>query len=109
MTKKLLTLSLTTAILIFSGCDTSNSKIQTNIEQKDAQKIDLANKVPISKLFNSRNSTYKTLKLKELNLDDVQKQIWLAKENILIKRPIVEYKDKVIVGFNESEYEDIFK
>ena len=76
----------------------------------DAPKIATwVKKVPISKLFNSRSSTYKTLKLKELNLDDEQKQIWLTKENILIKRPIIEYQDRVIVGFNESEYENVFK
>ncbi len=50
MTKKLLTLSLTTAILIFSGCDSNNSKTQTDIEQKDTQKIDATNKPPIANI-----------------------------------------------------------
>ncbi len=46
MTKKLLTLSLTTAIFIFSGCDSNNSKTQTDIKQNVTQKIDATNKPP---------------------------------------------------------------
>jgi Spx/MgsR family transcriptional regulator len=62
----------------------------------------------IDKLFNARSTTYRNLKLKELDLSDEQKAKWLAKENLLIKRPIVEYNGKVIVGFNQEEYQGIF-
>jgi Spx/MgsR family transcriptional regulator len=55
-------------------------------------------------LFNSRSTTYRNLKLKELNLDDEQKKEWLAKEPLLIKRPVIEYNGKVLVGFNEENY-----
>jgi Spx/MgsR family transcriptional regulator len=65
-------------------------------------------KVSIDSLFNKRGTTYRTLKLKELNLDDEGKKMWLAKENMLIKRPVIEYKNQVIVGFDEKKYEEIF-
>jgi len=65
-------------------------------------------KVSIDKLFNSKGTKYRTLKLKELQLDDEGKKEWLAKENLLIKRPVIEYKDDVIVGFDEDEYKRIF-
>ena len=58
----------------------------------------------IKTLFNTRGTTYRTLKLKELALSDEDKQLWLAKENMLIKRPVIELDNKVIVGYNESQY-----
>lgn len=75
-----------------------------------ADKIaDWVTKAPIEKLFNTRGTNYRTLKLKELNLDDKGKEAWLVKENILLKRPVIEYEGKVIVAFNEVEYDTIFK
>jgi len=65
-------------------------------------------KTTIEKLFNSRGTKYRLLKLKELNLDKDGKKEWLAKENLLIKRPVIEYKDEVIVGFDEDEYKKVF-
>ena len=59
-------------------------------------------------LFNSRSTTYKTLKLKELNLDDDSKKEWLCKENMLIKRPVIEFDGEVIVGYNEEIYKGVF-
>jgi Spx/MgsR family transcriptional regulator len=37
----------------------------------------------IDKLFNARSTTYRNLKLKELDLSDEQKAKWLAKEDLL--------------------------
>ena len=59
--------------------------------------------VEIDKLFNSRGTTYRTLKLKELNLDENSKIDWLAKENMLIKRPVIELDGSVLVGFDETK------
>ena len=64
--------------------------------------------VEMKKLFNARSTTYRTLKLKELNLDDAAKQEWLCKENMLIKRPVVEYNGDIIVGFDEATYKEKF-
>ncbi|QKF83174.1 arsenate reductase family protein [Halarcobacter ebronensis] len=62
----------------------------------------------IDKLFNSRGTTYRTLNLKELNLDETGKIEWLCKESMLIKRPVIEYEDKVLVGFDEKLYKETF-
>ena len=62
----------------------------------------------IEKLFNKRSTTYRNLKLKELNLDENEQIEWLAKENLLIKRPITEYQDQLIVGFNKDFYDEVF-
>ena len=61
--------------------------------------------VEMKQLFNTRGTTYRTLKLKDLNLNDEQKLQWLAKENMLIKRPVIEYDtNKVLVAFDEDIY-----
>ncbi len=59
-------------------------------------------------LLNTKGTKYKTLKLKELNLTDTQKIEWMAKENLIIKRPVIEYKNSVIVGFDEARYKELF-
>lgn len=65
-------------------------------------------KAGIDLVFNARGTKYRTLKLKELNLDDNGKFEWLCKEPMLLKRPIVEYNDKVLVGFKEEIYTETF-
>lgn len=67
-------------------------------------------KVGIDVLFNNKGTKYRTLHLKELNLDDNGKKEWLCKENLLIKRPVIELENgEVIVGFDEQKYEEIFE
>ncbi|WP_201353580.1 arsenate reductase family protein [Hydrogenimonas urashimensis] len=65
--------------------------------------------VPIDTLLNRRGTTYRTLGLRELGPDDGEKKAWLCKENMLIKRPVAETDDgRVVVGFNESNYKELF-
>lgn len=64
--------------------------------------------IELDKLFNNRGLTYRNLKLKDLNLDDEAKKDWLSKENMLLKRPIIEYNEEAIVGFDEAKYKEIF-
>ncbi|HIP14387.1 MAG TPA: Spx/MgsR family RNA polymerase-binding regulatory protein [Sulfurimonas autotrophica] len=78
-------------------------------EKLPCEKIEYwASKVDIKTLFNNRSTTYRNLKLKELNLDETGQKEWLCKENLLIKRPVIEYNDDVIVGFNEEKYQRSF-
>ena len=66
-----------------------------------------AKSVEMKQLCNTRGTTYRTLKLKELNLNDEQKLQWLCKENMLIKRPVIEYtQQKILVGFDEGHYNE---
>ena len=58
----------------------------------------------ISTLLNTRGTTYRTLKLKELNLSDKEIIQWLTKENMLIKRPVISLDNHIIVGYNKSQY-----
>lgn len=59
----------------------------------------------VKALLNTRGTTYRTLGLKAMNLDEAGRREWLCRENMLIKRPVVEKENHVIIGFNESIYE----
>lgn len=63
---------------------------------------------PLSLLLNTKGTTYKTLGLKALDLQDAGKIEWMGNHNLLIKRPVIEYNDQLIVGFEPSYYEGIF-
>ena len=58
----------------------------------------------VKQLFNTRGTTYRTLKLKEKILDDNAKIAWMSKENMLIKRPLLLFRDKILVGYDENLY-----
>ena len=60
--------------------------------------------IDISILFNARSTAYRSLKLKEMQLDNSAKASWLAKENRLIKRPIIEANNAILVGYDEQRY-----
>ena len=64
------------------------------------------NQTDIKTLFNTRGTTYRKLKLKALNLDDEAKISWMAKENMLIKRPVIELDHAILVGYNEDLYKE---
>jgi Spx/MgsR family transcriptional regulator len=67
-------------------------------------------KVDINTLFNKRGTKYRQLKLKELNLDEEGMKEWLCRENLLIKRPVIELDNgDIIVGFDEEKYKEIFE
>jgi len=65
-------------------------------------------KTGLALLLNTKGTTYRTLDLKSLTLDDSEKVEWMAKENRLIKRPVIEYDANVLIGFNLTQYEGIF-
>ncbi|EDM23438.1 Spx/MgsR family RNA polymerase-binding regulatory protein [Caminibacter mediatlanticus TB-2] len=66
-------------------------------------------KVDINTLFNKKGTKYRQLKLKELNLDEEGMKEWLCRENLLIKRPVIELDNgDVIVGFDEDKYKEIW-
>jgi len=81
----------------FKSTPVSREKIQT-----------WASQAPLSILLNTKGTTYKTLGIKALELDDSGKIEWMSNHNLLLKRPVIEYKDQLIIGFEPSYYEGIF-
>ena len=64
--------------------------------------------VELKTIFNARSTSYRNLKLKEKNLTPKEQVDFLCKENLLIKRPVIEFDGKVMVGFNEETYKGVF-
>lgn len=67
--------------------------------------------VPLKTLCNSKGATYKTLGLKDKNLEDNAIKKWLVEAPLLIKRPVIEFMKEgaeVIVGFDEDLYREIW-
>ncbi len=68
-------------------------------------------KLPLEQIVNKQGTTYKKLtdeeKVAILNLDTAFE---IIKENTsVIKRPLIEINNKVYVGFNETNWTEIFK
>lgn len=101
--------SVRKALAFFKEHNIEHTFIDLKKEPVDRAKIEYWLKdVELSKLLNNKGTTYRNLKLKDLNLDDEGKIEWLAKENMLIKRPVLEMSDKSYVGFDEKTYEEMF-
>jgi len=65
-------------------------------------------KQPMSVIFNTKGTKFKTLGLTK-EISDEAKKSWLLKEQLLFKRPIVECEDgALLVGFDEEVYTQKF-
>lgn len=67
--------------------------------------------IPIKKFFNTSGLVYKNMNLKEKLISmDEESQIKLLSENgMLIKRPLLIGKEKVLIGFKEQEWKALVK
>lgn len=81
--------------------DNPNLEQLTNLYKKS--------NLPLKKFFNTSGLVYKELNLKEkLDTMSEEEQLELLSTNgMLIKRPILETEDKVILGYKKEEYERI--
>ena len=64
----------------------------------------------INKFFNTSGLVYRSLNLKEKlpNMNDDEKLRLLASDGMLIKRPLLITKDKVLIGFRIKEWDEYF-
>ena len=68
-----------------------------------------ASGLPVSKFFNTSGLLYRNMNLKEelKNASDDEKIQLLASNGMLIKRPLLVCKNKVLVGFKEEEWKNL--
>lgn len=88
--------------LAYTFHDFKTSPVSRDVIQNWVDRSDVAT------LLNTKGTTYRTLNLKSLDLDENGKIGWMAQENRLIKRPVIEYEGTLLIGFNPSQYEGIF-
>lgn len=65
--------------------------------------------LPLKKFFNTSGNLYKEMNLKEKlpSMSEEEQIQLLATDGMLVKRPVLVTKDKVLVGFKEEEWEKI--
>ncbi len=61
------------------------------------------------KLINKRSTTWRNLPDEtKQNMDETLAQVVAEDQPTIIKRPVLELPDKVVVGFSEKKYSDLF-
>ena len=67
--------------------------------------------LPLKKFFNTSGQLYKALQLKDKlpAMSEEEQLALLATDGMLVKRPILVGKDKVLVGAKEKEWEEYLK
>lgn len=62
--------------------------------------------LPLKRFFNTSGNLYKEMKLKDRlpEMTEEEQYDLLATDGMLVKRPILVTKDKVLVGFKEQEW-----
>lgn len=64
---------------------------------------------PLRKFYNTSGMIYKEMKLKDKlpSMSEEEQLKLLATNGMLVKRPLVISEDKVLVGFKETEWEEL--
>lgn len=70
---------------------------------------DLEFKVGLDVLVNNRGTTYRNMKIKELNPSDEEMLQLLFDNQSMIKRPVLVFEESVLVGFDEEAFETFMK
>lgn len=67
--------------------------------------------LPINKFFNTSGMVYRELQLKDKlgTMTDDEKLNLLASNGMVIKRPILVTANRVLVGFKEADWVELFK
>ena len=67
--------------------------------------------LPLKRFFNTRGNIYKEMQLKDKlpEMSEEEQLALLATDGMLVKRPILVGKDKVLVGAKEKEWEEYLK
>ncbi|RXK13456.1 arsenate reductase family protein [Halarcobacter mediterraneus] len=79
----------------------------------DKEKIESwQNFLPAGQMLNSRSKSYREMDLKNKKLDDKKALKAILKDNLILKRPIIEHglngEQKFTIGFDEQEYKQTF-
>lgn len=101
--------SVKKALAFFKKHDLEYVLHDFKIEPVDCNKVSFwLESTTLKQLFNARSTTYRNLKLKEKNLSQEEQIKYLCQENLLIKRPVVECDNNLMIGFNEENFKGIF-
>lgn len=84
--------------------------VESNLSYEELKLWHEKSGLALKKFFNTSGLLYKELQLKDKlpEMSEEEQLKLLATKGMLVKRPIVVEGDKVLVGFRESEWENLF-
>ena len=79
------------------------------LNKEELDKLIKKSQKDINKFFNTSGLKYRELKLKDKlpNMSYEEKLEILSTDGMLVKRPLLELEDTVLIGFKEKEWENI--
>lgn len=79
------------------------------LNKEELDKLIKKSQKDINKFFNTSGLKYRELKLKDKlpNMSYEEKLEILSTDGMLVKRPLLELDDTVLIGFKEKEWENI--
>lgn len=79
--------------------------------KEDLRNLHEKSELPLKKFFNTSGMRYRELGLKDKLKDASEDEMYelLASDGMLIKRPIVTDGTSVTLGFNEEQFESVWK
>lgn len=79
------------------------------LNKEELDKLIKKSQKDINKFFNTSGLKYRELKLKDKlpNMSYEEKLEILSADGMLVKRPLLELDDTVLIGFKEKEWENI--
>lgn len=83
--------------------------VSDQLNQEEITALYKKSGLPLKKFFNTSGLVYKEMNLKDkLKIMSEEEQLaLLASNGKLIKRPILELDNKVLVGYKETEYQEV--
>ena len=85
--------------------------VEEKLNKDELKALYLKSGLPLKKFFNTSGLLYKEMKLKDKlpEMSEEEQLALLATDGMLVKRPILVGKDKVLVGAKEKEWEEYLK
>ena len=93
------------------GVEVTVRDIKTeNPDAKELRRWHRESGLPLKRFFNTSGLKYKEMGLKDKlpQMSEEEQYELLAADGMLVKRPILVGKDKVLVGFKEKEWLEVF-
>lgn len=89
------------------ACTDRNIK-EENPSLEELKEFHQKSGLPLKRFFNTSGQIYKNLHLKErlASMTEEEQYELLARDGMLVKRPLVVGEDFVLVGFKEKEWEE---
>lgn len=83
--------------------------VENRLSKEELQYLYKKSGLPLKKFFNTSGKLYNENHVKDQlpTMSEDQQLELLASNGMLVKRPILETEDKVLVGFKEDEYQKV--